>query len=208
MKHKIIVGQVNDVYVISDDGAVSRTLGLNPPTPWHLIADTQANIGARVAQMENLLDRVLLLDRAPQKGRFTLGPFAGTPNGGGETDSTGPALPFGAAPEGVSQREHDKGMALLQGGTGNGNGNGHANGSSDKRYFQGKGKKGGKLKLDDLGMKNQQLWRLKAAGIKTVKQLGGKTEDQLLALDGVGPAIVKAAQKGLKKHGLRLTSAV
>ena len=65
-----------------------------------------------------------------------------------------------------------------------------------------------KLALEDLGLKNQQLWRLKAAKITTISKLGMLTEAKLGEKKGIGPAIVKAVKKGLKKHGLRLTSPV
>jgi hypothetical protein len=152
MKHKIIVGQVQGVYVISDDGAVSRKLGVKPPVPWHLVADKAENIGIRVAQMERLLDTMFAHDEAVAAAKSSL-----------------PAS--------------------------NGNGNGNGKGSP-------------KITLDDLGLKRQQLWRLKQAGFKTVAQLGRHSESDLLATDGIGPAIVKAVQSGLKKHGLRLTQPV
>lgn len=147
MKHKIVVGQVNDVYVISDDGAVSRSMGINPPVPWHLVAPEADLIGARVEQMERLLDQ-------------TLGKPAPKP-----------------APKVLTES--------------NGNGNGN-----------------GKLSLERLGLKKQQLWRLKKAGVGDLAQLAQLTQADLEGLPGIGPAIVKAVEKGCKEQGIRLTQPV
>lgn len=153
MKHKIVVGQVNDVYVISDDGAVSRKLGIKPAVPWHLVADTVEHIGIRVAQMESLLDKVI-----------------------------------GSTPT-PDQKADERAQQILTESNGNGNGN-------------------GKLSLDRLGLKKQQLWRLKKAGVKNLADLAQMTQSDLENLPGIGPAIIKAVEKGCRANGIRLTQPV
>ena len=65
------------------------------------------------------------------------------------------------------------------------------------------------LTLKDLGLDSRQLWRLeKALRSKSITALSNLTEEKLLAKNGIGPAIVKAVKKGLKKKGLRLTAVV
>jgi len=181
MKHKIIVGQVNDVYVVSDDGAVSRKLGLQPAVPWHLVADSVGGIGERVAQMEALLDKAALFDKAPPPVSVTRSMIR-------EIIETPVALGFSSPREREAERSRGE---QKQGNGRNGNGN------------------GAKLTIDDLGLSARQRWRLeKAIGDKAIGSLGSLTEEQLAAKKGIGPAIVKSVKKGLKKHGLRLTEPV
>ena len=173
------------IYQVTDGGAISRLLGIDP-IQWQLIARNREEIPACIAAFEELIERfgaprtraAVNLDHATPMPR-------GTYPKKGEVTST--------PPKGVSKHEHAK----------------TAKKKTAKRAVKAGAKTAhGGPSLDDLGLLGAHQWRLTNAGVKTVAQLCGCTEEDLLAKKGVGKALVERVKKGLKKHKLRLASKV
>ena len=61
--------------------------------------------------------------------------------------------------------------------------------------------------LDNLGLPPRALASLHKVGIATVGQLTAKTDDEVLAIDGIGPAFVEEIKAKLAEHGLALAKA-
>lgn len=208
---QIPVEKVGDQWFVSDDGVIARKLGVTAATRPLGFLVTQGGIGPHVEVMTQMLIKLAQEKSADGNGR-TVHVDPAVRRGFGDFDDIGDVVhgdpvTHGSAstrdvaavtvtgdgqlktrtqpPKGVSQREHNK--------------------SRKGRKAQRNGKK---LSLDDLGLNKQQLWRLKSAKVTTVAKLAGLTEAQLSAKKGVGPAIVKAVKKGLKKNKLRLTAKV
>ncbi len=58
--------------------------------------------------------------------------------------------------------------------------------------------------IDDLGLHPRATSSLKRGGISTVGQLTAKTSEELLAIDGIGPASVTEIEAKLAEHGMAL----
>jgi hypothetical protein len=182
---KVQVEATEKGYFISDGGRIAGALGATPQGVLPLVLGFMVGHVNHVGPMVDAMEGILTRFHAQQINLMTKNnPTSAAKD---HLDATGGPVPAKAGRNGRSIRaEHD---------------------ASRTEYAERKAKMK-TLSLDDLGLKNQQLWRLKAAKINTIAKLGALTEDKLLAKDGVGPAIVKAVKKGLKKHGLRLTSPV
>ena len=191
---KVSVEKCGDVWLVGDGGRIARALGADPGTVHNLsigfVAEHSNHIGPCVAAMEGVLTEFtqLLVRANVARTADQLASRAKT-----HLDATGGPIPA-QAPRGVSQAEHDKGTR---------NGNSGSPRPSVHRKFN------VSLTLKDLSLDSRQLWRLeKALRYKSITALSLLTEEKLLAKKGIGQAIVKAVKKGLKKHGLRLTSPV
>jgi len=58
--------------------------------------------------------------------------------------------------------------------------------------------------VDELGLPSRAAASLRRAGVKTLGELAARTEDELLAIDGIGPASVQDIRTMLGKRGLAL----
>jgi carbon monoxide dehydrogenase subunit G len=58
--------------------------------------------------------------------------------------------------------------------------------------------------IDDLGLHPRATSSLQRGGISTVGELAAKTSDELLAIDGIGPASVTEIEAKLAEHGMTL----
>src|SRR5215469_13266786 len=61
--------------------------------------------------------------------------------------------------------------------------------------------------LEDLNLSPRALAGLHKGGLTTVGQLTAKTDDEILAIDGIGPASVEEIKAKLAEHGLALSQA-
>lgn len=55
MIHKLTLIQTDGIFIVSDDGYISRTLGVTE-TPWHLVARNQEELAIRITQMNKLIE--------------------------------------------------------------------------------------------------------------------------------------------------------
>jgi len=60
------------------------------------------------------------------------------------------------------------------------------------------------LTLGDIGVSARWVNKFAEAGVTSVADLSGKTEDQLLALPGVGQKALEEVRAGLESHGLSI----
>lgn len=178
---KVSVEKKGNVFLVHDNGQIAKYLGAEAAhfdNSLGFVVEHPNHIGSAVEQMEKLLREWSVVRANNNRVRNT-------------KPVTPPVVDIPPAPR-ISAKEHLE-----------------RTGGPIPAKRNGSGRvKTEQLTLDDLGLKNQQIWRLKAAKITTLKKLGALTEKQLLAKKGIGSVIVKAVKKGLKKHGLRLTSPV
>jgi carbon monoxide dehydrogenase subunit G len=75
-------------------------------------------------------------------------------------------------------------------------------GQADKPAASAPAAAAGGATLDDLGLPTRVVASLRREGITTVEQLAGKSEHDLLAVDGIGPASVEDIKSQLAARGL------
>ena len=171
MTRKLALIQTNGVFIVSDDGAISQSLGLGE-TPWHLVATTAVELEIRIAQMNKLID---------DAEARTADVFEQQPGDASALVADGVLISY----------------------TGNGNG-----GTKVHLNLPGAGSPAGSADIDTLGLKYQQVWRVRKAGVSTVGQLVGYSEEELLGLPGVGKGLVRALVAALDAKGYRLKEIV
>ena len=62
------------------------------------------------------------------------------------------------------------------------------------------------MTLTDIGVSTRWVNKFAEAGIETVADLRGKSEDDLLGLPGVGQKAVEELKEGLESNGLAVLS--
>ena len=182
MKHKLTIYQAGTAHVISDGGRIAGLLQLQLELPWELVAETPDHIADRIRQMEVLISQAE--GRAAQ-GLIPL-PAGGSGSGGVGVSGVSGGLvasgPFGSMRATASSSP----------------------GAEVSFNVPGEKSVQGCQSVDVLPIKRRYTWRLKRAGVKTIGQLAGMTEEALSKTPGVGPAVVAQAKRGMEGLGYRL----
>ena len=132
------------------------------------------------------------------------GAAAGSPDG--ESAAAGPASAANGAGPATTQgrRRHDRrrGERVKSGASGAGASGAGASGAGTSGATTGKPESDGPI--DDLKLPARATSSLHRNGIETIAQLATKSEDELLAIDGIGPASVVDIRAKLSDLGLTL----
>ncbi len=61
--NRVSIRRIQNVFVISDDGVISKMLGLNETTSWEIVSPTADRIGPCVEQMERTIANVAAITK-------------------------------------------------------------------------------------------------------------------------------------------------
>jgi len=178
MKHKLTIAVVGGVHVISDNGLIARLFQIHPNTPWEMAVESPAQIGEHVRRMEELIDRA--------EKRMIRGLIPVPASESGATTTSG--YPHST----VTSSECSARVSL-------GTPEPPPPDARLSEFWR---------PIESLPIKSCYTWRLKKAGIKTINQLAGMTKRQLSETPGIGPAVVKQAERGMTKLGIRFAKKV